>query len=286
MTPDSGLVLARFAALAALLAVAGVPLYCLSARQALLGEPARRALAILAILAMLASLWWALASVAAMAAMPISALDRETVLAVLGATPTGMVLAVRLGAGALLLASLALTPRCLPAALLGLIALASSAWTGHSGVAEGAPGIMQRGFDAAHLGAASLWLGALLVFLASLGRQPGRSHLIERLSAFSRTGTIVVVLLAVTGSINAVLIGCEGWSPASGWTVLLAAKLALFLAMLGLAALNRWRLTPALAANAPSAERRLTVSLTLETLCALAVVALVAVLGLLDPSGA
>ncbi len=146
-------------------------------------------------------------------------------------------------------------------------------------------GLVQRGFDAIHLGAASLWLGALMVFLASLAGQPDRPRLVERLSRFARTGTVVVALLALTGTANALLIGREGWSPTSGWSLLLAAKLVLFLAMLGLAAINRWRLTPALAANAPGAERRLIRSLGLETACALAIVALVAMLGLLDPSG-
>jgi putative copper resistance protein D len=283
VTPDSGLVLARMAALAALLAMAGVPLYLLTAKQALLGAQARKAVAVLAIVSMLASVWWALASVAAMAVMPIAALDRATVTAVLEATPTGAVLDVRLAAGALLIAWVALSPRAVPAAILALIALSSSAWTGHSGAAQGAVGLIQRGLDAIHLAAASLWLVALLVFLASLAGQDDRPSLVERLSAFARTGTMVVVVLAVTGSANAFLIGREGWSPASGWTLLLAAKLALFVAMLGLAAVNRWRLTPALAASAPGAQRRLAVSLTLETGCALAIVAMVAVLGLLDP---
>jgi putative copper resistance protein D len=285
MTPDSGLVLARFAALVALMAMAGVPIYCLASAQARLGGQARRILAGLAVISVIASLWWSAASVAAMAAMPIASLDRATLLAVLEATPTGTVLALRLASAALLLACLALTPRSLPAALIAFVALATSAWTGHSGAAEGDLGLAQRGLDAVHLGAASLWLGALLVFLASLRGNPDRPRLVERLSAFARTGTVVVVLLAVTGSANALLIGREGWSPTSGWTVLLAAKLALFLAMLGLAGINRWRLTPALAAHAPGAERRLLVSLSLETGCALAIVALVAVLGLLDPAG-
>ena len=74
----------------------------------------------------------------------------------------------------------------------GLVALASSAWTGHSGAAEGALGLAQRGLDVVHLGAASLWLGALLVFLASLKGPPDRPRLVERLSAFARTGTLVV----------------------------------------------------------------------------------------------
>jgi putative copper resistance protein D len=285
VTPDSGLVLARFAALAALMALAGVPLYRLIAGDRRLDRPTRRALAVLSVLAGFASLWWAAASVAAMAAMPLSALDRATLLAVLEATPMSTVLAVRLAALASLLACLALTPRSLPAALIALVALATSAWTGHSGALEGAVGMAQRGLDAIHLGAAALWLGALLVFLASLAGKAERPRLVDRLSAFARTGTLVVVLLAVTGSANAVLIGREGCSPASGWSLLLAAKLALFLAMVGLAALNRWRLTPALAANAPGAERRLRLSLALEASCALAIVALVAVLGLLDPGG-
>jgi len=285
VTPDSGLALARFAALAALLALAGIPLYFVTLRQWLLAKQSRRVLASLAVLSILASLWWAAASVAAMAAMPIGELDRTTLIAVLEATPTGTVLAVRLAAAALLLACLAATPRSVPAALTSLVALASSAWTGHSGAAEGGLGLAQRSLDVVHLGAASLWLGALLVFLASLKGPPDRSRLVERLSAFARTGTIVVALLALTGVANALLITREGWSPASGWTLLLAAKLALFVAMLGLAGANRWRLTPALAAGAPGAERRLMVSLLLETGCALGIVALVAVLGMLDPSG-
>ncbi len=285
MTPDIGLVLARFAALAALLALAGIPLYLVTVQQAMMGSPARKAIAALSLLSMLASLWWAAASVAAMAAVPIGALDRATVLAVLAATPTGAVLAVRLAAGVLMLGCVALSSRNLPAAVIGLVALASQAWTGHSGATEGTIGHVQRGLDAIHLGAASLWLGALMVFVGSLASRPERALLVERLTAFARTGTAVVVLLALTGTANALLISREGWSPASGWSLLLAAKLVLFLAMLGLAATNRWRLTPALAADAPGAERRLIRSLALETGCALTILALVAVLGLLDPSG-
>ncbi len=285
MTPDSGLVLARFVALAAMLAMAGAPFYCLAAKQPLLGRQMRKVLALLAVVAALASLWWALASVAAMAGLAMRALDRATVIAVLEATPLGTVLALRLTALVVLLACLAVSARSLPAALIGFVALASTAWTGHSGAAEGGIGLAQRGLDAVHLSAAALWLGALLSFLTSLRGTTDRTRLVGRLSAFARTGTVVVVTLTVTGSVNAWLIARPGWSPGSGWTLLLVAKLALFAAMLGLAAVNRWRLTPALAAGAPGAERRLTVSLSFEAACALAIVALVAVLGLLDPAG-
>ena len=285
MTPDGGLVLARFVSMAALLAMSGIPIYLVTAGQARLGTPARKSITALALLSMLASLRWAAASVAAMAAMPIGELDQATLLVVLEATPTGAVLAVRLTAGVAMLACVAISSRSFPSAVIGFVALASSAWTGHSGAAEGTVGLLQRGFDAIHLGAASLWLGALLVFLASFAGQLDRARLFERLSGFARTGTVVVVLLAVSGTANAILIVREGWTLASGWSLLLAAKLALFLAMLGLAATNRWRLTPSLAANAPGAERRLIRSPGLETGCALAIVALVAWLGLLDPAG-
>jgi putative copper resistance protein D len=285
VTPDSGLVLARFVALAAMLAMTGAPFYCLVAGQPLLGRQMRKMLALLAVVAALASLWWALASVAAMAGLAMRALDRATVVAVLEATPLGTVLALRLAALVVLLAFLANSARSLPAALIGFAALASTAWTGHSGAAEGGIGLAQRALDAMHLGAASLWLGALLSFLASLRGTTDRTRLVGRLSAFARTGTLVVVTLTVTGSVNAWLIARPGWSPGNGWTLLLVAKLALFAAMLGLAAINRWRLTPALAADALGAERRLTVSLSFEAAFALAIVALVAVLGLLDPAG-
>lgn len=285
MQPDAGLVAARFVSLVALMAMAGVAFHLASLGRTLLARRERIAIAGLGAAGAIASLWWAAASVAAMAALPIFELDRVMLLAVLEATPLGTVLAIRLAATACLFAVLALSARTLPVLLLALAALATSAWTGHSGAAEGTYGLLQRLLDAVHLGAASLWLGALLVFIASLLGRAGLTVLIERLAAFSRTGTVVVSLLAVTGTINAVLIGRAGWSPSSGWTWLLAVKLALFLAMLGLAAVNRWRLTPALAQGAPGAQRHLAWSLGLETACALAIVALVAVLGQLDPAG-
>jgi len=56
--------------------------------------------------------------------------------------------------------------------------------------------------------------------------------------------------------------------------------------MLALAALNRWRLTPALERGTPQqATRHLRLSLTVETIAALAIIGLVAWLGTLDPLG-
>jgi len=286
MQPDIGLVAARFLATALLLVLAGIPFHLAINGKKVLAQNVRVLMAVLALAAVIASVWWALESVAAMASTPVSALDRETVLAVLEATPLGTVLALRIAALAGLIVSAMLAARTLPILVFALVALASSAWTGHSGSAQGGYGLFQRLLDVVHLGGASLWLGALLVFLVSVSRRVGKPSLVTSLSAFAATGTIVVGALALTGGVNAVMIGSEGWSMASGWTQLLAVKVFLFVAMLGLAAQNRWRLTPALAQGMPGAERRLVRSLALEAACALAIVAIVAVLGLLDPAAA
>src|SRR3546814_3198171 len=73
------------------------------------------------------------------------------------------------------------------------------------------------------------------------------------LDQFSRVGTICVLVIAATGLINSqMIVGAEnlGRSLSSPYGQLLLAKLALFALMLALAAANRWRLTPALAAAA------------------------------------
>ena len=87
-----------------------------------------------------------------------------------------------------------------------------------------------------------------------------------------------------TGIVN--MIAIAGWPPAltSDWAFLLMGKLGLFAAMLGCAALNRWRFAPALAANAPGSDRALRRSLAAETPAGFAVLLLVALLGTLSPS--
>lgn len=111
------------------------------------------------------------------------------------------------------------------------------------------------------------------------------------LAGFAAIGSILVALLIVTGAVNGMfLVGFDAlWS--LGTTLygqLLVAKIALFAAMLGLAASHRFRLTPALGAaleqgDAAGAASTLRRSLVVETLLALAILALVAWLGTLAP---
>lgn len=283
--PEADLVAARALGAAAMLAAAGMPLYLLTLRQTLSGK-SRTVVAALALVAAAASVWWAAASIAAMAAMPVSALDWPIASAVLSATPLGKVLAVRLLALALLVLFAAVSGRPALHTLAGVLALSTSAWTGHAGAGEGALGTAQRVADVIHLGAASLWLGALMLLLAALLPGKPKEEAARRLAGFAATGTLVVTLLTLTGVFNAYAISRPGWSVTSGWSVLLAVKIGLFVAMLAFAGFNRWRLTPALVNGEPGAATHLRLSLALETGCAVAIVVIVAVLGALDPGGA
>lgn len=280
-----GLILARALVYGSMLPAAGLPLYSLTAgRGEELSPGARLAAVGLAGLAAAASVWWVLEDIAAMAAVALVELDRATVEAVAGATPLGLALALRLAALALLgVAVLARWPRIV-AALAGTGALASLALTGHAGAGEGLSGMLHCLADTVHLAAAACWIGALLVFVACSLAPGRRPALVLRLERFAAAGTGLVGLLVITGIANTLLI--TGWPLPlhSGWMRLLLAKLALFAAMLGCAALNRWVLVPALERRAPAAVLRLRLSLGCELAAGLAILLAVAQLGTLDPA--
>lgn len=175
----------------------------------------------------------------------------------------------------------------------GAIALASLVWSGHAAASEGWAGTIHRLSDALHLIAAGVWIGAIAAFLILLrpaAEDVGQTKVAlaaRSLDQFAPIGTICVLVIAATGLINLEMI--VGIAQTRGlltspYGILLIAKLLLFGLMLGLAALNRWRLTPAFAATASdasaSAIRR---SLMLEGLAAASILALVAILGMLEP---
>ncbi|GGN61615.1 hypothetical protein GCM10011349_44420 [Novosphingobium indicum] len=284
------LVAARAASYLALLLAAGLPLYSLSMGTSRLSGSLRLVLSGLAALAVVTSWWWGWVSVAVMAGLKPSAVDGATFSAVLAATPLGWVLESR----TLVLVLFVLAAFTLPArlrlpvmALCGGVALVTASWTGHAGAGEGAAGLGRRLADGAHLLAAATWLGALASLLFGQFRtEPERQF--RDLRGFARTGTLVVLVLVVTGLAGTLsIVGLPVAPEALGslWSVLLVVKLSVFMLMLGLAASNRWRLVPALEAGIPGAEHRLRRSLMLESLAGFVVVALVAVLGTLAPGG-
>jgi copper resistance protein D len=200
-----------------------------------------------------------------------------------------------------LIVLLVLRPRrsvWLSAAGLGAIATASLVWMGHGAVTEGPMQFPHLASDVIHALAAGAWLGALAAFfLLLMNRQPTVAQgdaLYNALRRFSGTGTAIVGLVLLTGLVNSwVLVGPNEishlWSTPYGR--LLVFKLGLFLAMLGLAAANRFRLTPALAASAAQGNQaqalaRLRRSIALETTAAFMILALVGWLGTLEPPSA
>ncbi|SFG11608.1 putative copper resistance protein D [Novosphingobium sp. CF614] len=283
---DGILIAARLLAYVLLLLAAGLPIHRLTQGQRTAGAGQRKVQAVLALAAMAVTFLWAVASVAVMAASPIAALDPATVQAVLGATPLGGVLLARFAALAILLLATLAFARNAAMAMAAGVALVTCAWTGHAGAGEGFTGMAHQFSDAVHLLAAAAWIGALMCFLEETFRGGDSTGRVLALSRFARVGTVIVTLLAVTGIANGFLVTVSaGWSPRSAWSLLIGAKIMLFVAMLALAAANRWWLVPALAAGRPGAPKRLARSLLMETACAIGIVVLVALAGVLDPSG-
>ncbi len=180
---------------------------------------------------------------------------------------------------------------------LGLIVSASFAWTGHGASTEGAARTIHLGLDILHAIAAALWLGALAILTLLLSRpamlEPRQTHRV--LHGFSGLGTLAVALLTVTGLGNSwFLVGPDRFAslPQTLWGQLLIGKLALFVLMCGFAAMNRFRMTPALdravdmGAGVASSLARLRRSVLLETLAGVLLLALVAVMGVQAPPAA
>jgi putative copper resistance protein D len=227
------------------------------------------------------------------------AIDGETVRMIVTETGLGVAWQVRMLALLVcLLASVApRQPRAMRVMLplAAAVALATLAWGGHGAMHEGMRGVIHLAADIVHLLAAGAWVGALAVFvwLSWPNHATPRSRVAELSRAangFAHIGAGIVLALAVTGAANYLLIAGPSLSGllSTRYDGLLLAKLALFGAMLGLAAINRYRLAPRLAraidmrddGAAVVALRR---SLRCESACAMILLWLVAWLGTLSP---
>ncbi|SCW91090.1 putative copper resistance protein D [Sphingobium faniae] len=239
---------------------------------------------------------------AAMAGVAVWQIDRDTVAMVLRETPLGLALQVRGVALAVILFGISLyawwsRPAQWIWTIGGGVALATLAWSGHSAAGTGSAGWSHLAAGILHLLAAGAWLGAILAFLVLIsGRKASsditRIHLAHRaLEGFAIVGTVVVAVIVATGLINSLfLVGPEHVLQlgTSLYGQILIAKLALFAAMLAMAAVNRYRLSPALGRALESggealAIGRLRKSLLMEGGMALAIFALVGWLGTLSP---
>jgi putative copper resistance protein D len=216
-------------------------------------------------------------------------------------TRFGQVLLARLAATVLLAASLPLLWRtadrgawsagALVLAIVGLaiVVLIGPAWSGHAGATPGATGEFPLAADALHLLAAGVWLGglpplAMLLGAASWQKEP-RFAAVPSLAVqrFSLLGIISVSTLLASGIVNSWYeVGTLTNLFATSYGQLVVVKIALFTAMIALASLNRFYLTPRLAT--PGAVRRLCHTTLAETGLGFAAVAVVGFLGAMAPA--
>jgi putative copper resistance protein D len=244
--------------------------------------------------------WVALQS-AAMSGLPIvEAMSADVLKVVLSKTQFGIVSDIRLTLAILLAIALALAHRrpvtgLLPS-LLAAGLLVAIAWTGHAGGTIGQAGAIHLAADALHLLAAAAWIGGLFPLLLLLG--VARRHNDETWAAiaslitqrFSTLGIMSVGTLLVTGLVNSwILVGSIEGLVRTDYGHFVLAKIALFGAMVSVAAVNRWRLTPQLSEPATTRSRvealeRLTNNIVIEIALGLSAFVVVGVLGTLHPA--
>ena len=204
---------------------------------------------------------------------------------VLEGTRFGEVWSVRT-ALALVLAPLMIWPgtRWLQVACAAAFA-ALPALVGHAGAGPGATGALQAAADMLHLLAAAAWVGGLpaLVMMLVSGRPGGAPDLMAATTArFSRLAIASVAILLASGIANSWnLLDGPGDLLATDYGRLVALKIGLFAAMLAIAAVNRFRLTPRLAH--PQAMRALRRNSLAETGLGLCALLLVGALGTIPP---
>lgn len=303
----------RFALYADLMVLFGWQLFAFYTSPDGGSKPTARQLVLLTVAAIMLSAAGMLAMTASMAGVPIVGVDRDSIAAMVFETPMGLAWQARMAALTVMIGLITAQRPAARIASVGLAAaaLASLAWTGHGAAGEAVTGWVQLTADIVHLLAAGGWIGAL----TALGIMLARGLMLARgasraasggiaadfaamhhaLAGFSKAGTLFVALLVVTGSVSSwILVGLQGAAMAatSQYVQLLAIKLALFAAMLGLAAKNRFRLTPALSRDLDAglvpfgALRALHRSVAIEIGLAALVLAIVAWLGTIVPPAA
>jgi len=165
--------------------------------------------------------------------------------------------------------------------------LASLALSGHANMHEGVRGVLHHGNDALHILAAGFWLGSLVMLpscLAHLARPATRPEATIALRRFSSAGHGAVALVLVSGIANTLLIlGHLPLDASSPYQRLLALKIVLVMAMIGVALANRYVFMPRLGDDPVRAVARIRHGTFAELALGGGVLALVSWFGLLDP---
>jgi len=172
---------------------------------------------------------------------------------------------------------------------LAAVLLGALAWVGHAGAAPGTVGLLFLGNDCLHLVAAGAWAGGLLplaLFLAAAGRHndPNALPLAATVTRrFSTLGVVMVGAVLATGTVNTWhLVGSIEGLIATTYGRLLVTKIAVFLLMVIVAAINRFRLLPNLAVR--GTLRPLQRNALIEAGLGLLIMVIVAALGTIAPA--
>ncbi len=211
-------------------------------------------------------------------------------------TRFGQMLLARLAAAGLLAASLPMRRRSADwrlwsagAIVLAIVVLIGPAWTGHAGATPGIAGEFPLAADALHLLAAGAWLGGLpplAMLLATAWRQKEpRWATVTAIAVqrFSLLGVISVGTLLASGVANSWYeVGTLNNLFVTSYGQLVLIKIAIFAAMIALASVNRFYLTPRLATA--STVRWLYRTSLAETGLGFAAVAVVGFLGAMAPA--
>jgi copper resistance protein D len=180
-------------------------------------------------------------------------------------------------------------------AAIALVLLVTLAWTGHAAGTPRATRPLHLTADALHLLGAGLWLGALLPLLLVLNRAcsggaPAWTAVaVEATRRFSRLGLVAVLMLLVTGVVNAwLLVGSVPALVDSPYGQLVTAKIVLFVIIVAIAAVNRLRLSPRMQLDRGSggqlALRHLRRNVIAELALGATIIAAAGTLGTLPPA--
>jgi putative copper resistance protein D len=279
---DLGLVVARFVHFVATMGLFGACVFSAALAPAAL-RPAlqphlRRFGPPLALLAWLSALCWFVLVARNMA----GTLDFEGLANVLFGTSFGLVWLGRLA----LLTALLVSRGIARLALAGA-AVASLALVGHAAMQDGGLGVAHRANHALHLLAVACWLGGLPLFLVALRlfrEAPQRRDALVAMRNFSRIGHFVVATILVSGALDVAMTSqALPWPPTTPYRQGLALKVGVFLAMTGLALVNRYVFAP-WAGRRPAAGRALAAGAVVEIALALVALALVSAFATQDPS--
>ncbi|HUE64343.1 MAG TPA: copper homeostasis membrane protein CopD [Rhizomicrobium sp.] len=306
MPLDAAIIILRFVQYSAAMVLFGSSLFLLyggllQPRPGALASWPNRLLLLAALAIVVAAPLQFIIQTAMLAGLPPFALDAGTLKASLLEMSFGKSSLIRLALALIAWVGIWLLPAGraigLSVTTLGALICASFAWMGHGAATENAYGWLHLTADVTHSLGAAGWIGALVVFW--IATQPELldpihlTDLCQSLRRFSGIGILFVAIITVSGLVNSVfLIGINPVQAVSTrYGQVLALKLAIFIIMLGLAAANRFRHVPALGrALADRASvgnlHRLRLSICMETIAAVLILALVSWLGTLQPPAA